>query len=945
MKNLLIRISIISFLLGSSAQSGEISAELRAKIDTLPGDRLVKVWIKLPQAENSAQLKAAINRASETREGRYQAAYDRLRTVHENSQRNVLARLGQLQLSGECRNIKPSWLANLVEVEMTAGELESLANRNDIETIYPVPFLTLIEPDVKIDNQSESQSVTAGVEPNLTFIKAPQAWAAGYTGAGRVVCSFDTGVDGDHPALLSKWKGLNADSSAAWLDQRDQTTFPNPVLGDQHGTHVMGVLVGHAGADTVGVALNAKWISAAVVDITGASYIDAFEWAANPDGDPNSVDDVPDVINHSWGIKDIGCQEIFFDIIDNLEALGIVNIFAAGNDGPLASTIRNPANGADDSLDCFAVGNVTIANPPNVVSGSSRGPSNCTGGIKPNVCGPGQGIRSTFIGTGYGFLTGTSISTPHVSGLVALLRQKNPNATVDQIKLAILNSTQYRPSPPNNDIGWGVIDCLAALNALSSSNPAPNVRLYKFDHNPISAGSTVGGKIVLQNLGAAVAPLSANIIGSNPAISVIDGSCFFGALGTNDTLRATDSIKVLIVDSVSAGTILSMNLRITDNAAFTDTLKLFFLVEPATARLLATHDNGLIKFTVSNFGTYGFGPGSFFPMEGYGFSYDTSFTDMFESGLLIGYNDSHISDGIRNVIGEPDGDFRVMPGGNIAINLPGAGTAQKIGGKFNDSRAENPIGVEIRQFTYTFSEPALDDFVIMRYLIKNANSYPVTGMKVGMYIDWDVFSFASNAGGFDAGGEILWTAYNNGSVLSAFRGITILDGTVSGGWTSPANVAFYPEGFTEMEKNNSLGIGFGTAATYAGSRLDLLQVISAGPMNFAAGETKTITFALLAGNSLNEIQTAAGSAATVNDTLLNSCCVELRGDVNNDGTDINVLDLTYLVDRMFRGGPPLPCPQEADLNGDGAVPNVLDLTYLVDRLFRGGPDPIPCPGY
>lgn len=72
------------------------------------------------------------------------------------------------------------------------------------------------------------------------------------------------------------------------------------------------------------------------------------------------------------------------------------------------------------------------------------------------------------------------------------------------------------------------------------------------------------------------------------------------------------------------------------------------------------------------------------------------------------------------------------------------------------------------------------------------------------------------------------------------------------------------------------------------------------------------------------------------------CCIGIRGDVNGDGADANILDLTFMVDRIFRGGPPPGCPNEADVNGDGAPGNILDLTYLVDRIFRGGPPPPPC---
>ena len=73
-----------------------------------------------------------------------------------------------------------------------------------------------------------------------------------------------------------------------------------------------------------------------------------------------------------------------------------------------------------------------------------------------------------------------------------------------------------------------------------------------------------------------------------------------------------------------------------------------------------------------------------------------------------------------------------------------------------------------------------------------------------------------------------------------------------------------------------------------------------------------------------------------------SCCEGNIGDSNNDGEDANILDLTFLIDFIFRGGIVATCPAEADLNGDGDPSNILDLTFLVNFIFRGGPAPGAC---
>jgi hypothetical protein len=96
--------------------------------------------------------------------------------------------------------------------------------------------------------------------------------------------------------------------------------------------------------------------------------------------------------------------------------------------------------------------------------------------------------------------------------------------------------------------------------------------------------------------------------------------------------------------------------------------------------------------------------------------------------------------------------------------------------------------------------------------------------------------------------------------------------------------------------------------------------------------------------------TFVASDGALDDTILvaitvpwTGCCIGIRGNVNYDASDdIDIADLTYLVEFLFGGGVPPACIEEADLNASGAA-DISDLTYLVDYLFGGGPQPHPCP--
>jgi len=74
-----------------------------------------------------------------------------------------------------------------------------------------------------------------------------------------------------------------------------------------------------------------------------------------------------------------------------------------------------------------------------------------------------------------------------------------------------------------------------------------------------------------------------------------------------------------------------------------------------------------------------------------------------------------------------------------------------------------------------------------------------------------------------------------------------------------------------------------------------------------------------------------------------SCCIGTTGDLNADGRPNTVLDLTFIIDKIFRGGSDPVCVFEGDLDGDGAPLRIQDLTVMIDFIFRGGDSPVACP--
>ncbi len=688
----------------------------------------------------------------------------------------------------------------------------------------------------------------------------------GYTGKGRLVCHFDTGIDGAHPALYSSWKGHDGDSAAAWFGRSGPGGFPTAIT--DHGTLVTGVMVGHddSTGDTIGVAPGAQWIGAAE---------HAWEWAANPDGDANTTDDVPDVINISF---DLGsdCWDRYWEEIDMVEALGIVVVAAAGNrgrDGPMS--VVCPASRAADSLTNFAVGSIRV--PDGAVSAfSGRGPSPCDGtSTKPNIVAPGENIRSASLDSSYVISGGTSLSAPHVAGTVAILRQYSPNASVREIKEALLAGCTPAGDPrPNNSYGWGILNVPASIDHLSGEGSV-DLKIKSFEYEPTLVGDTLVGQIVVKNRGSYADSVRAIFTDHGPEIAIVSDSIDFGLLGVGDTAIGSIPLTLAFSHAAYPGQMLPIAFEFRTSLSQVQPCTLTVQAGVSGERSFFTHRNDLLQFTVSNFGEFGFADLSARPLGGAGFRYgDASRNWLYQAGLVVATDSSHVVDGFRDSDGEPDEDFWINCDAGMVTTTHGAVADQETYSVFYDGLAENRIGLRITQRTFSYATPPDKDFVLLEYAIQNITGQAIEQLLVGLCFDW-TFQYP-NYDHFCEGAysphENLGYLYRRASVGDTiqpdgdrlwYRGLAVLndEGTHShqvmvqpvGGFTHGSPIS-------EAAKYEALSGGIPDTVVSASLNQTLLQFIATGPYDLSPGESDTAVFAVIGADSLSQMRDAAKRA-------------------------------------------------------------------------------------
>jgi subtilisin family serine protease len=333
---------------------------------------------------------------------------------------------------------------DMVHGVVDAKGLENLANHEATHSLHHAPELSAIQPVAT----EEAAAPSAGPAWGISRLKAPEIWQRGYTGQHIVVAHLDSGVDSTHPALRDA-----LDKYAVFDVSGQSVAPPDPYAGlDEHGTHTAGTIAARsvANAPVVGMAPDAELIDATVVGGTATDSVSRVLAGLNW-----SLEKGARVVSLSVGFD--GYDESFLKIIDTLRAQHLLPIVAIGNDGKGRSC--SPGNYAN----VLSVGAISDSD---YVEGFSGSPAPGSAGSGPKVCAPGFRIKSAKPGGGYRLSSGTSMATPHIAGLAALLLSARPQASIDQVERAIVASCTNPMQESAERIGAGIPDGIAALDAL-----------------------------------------------------------------------------------------------------------------------------------------------------------------------------------------------------------------------------------------------------------------------------------------------------------------------------------------------------------------------------------------------------------------------------------------------------------------------------------------------
>ena len=403
--------------------------------------------------------------------------------------------------------------------------------------------------------------------------------------------------------------------------------------------------------------------------------------------------------------------------------------------------------------------------------------------------------------------------------------------------------------------GFSIIVCAPELNYESYEIIGGN------NNGIIDPGETANLVVTLRNTGDLDASnISSVLRTSGFGIMLNDSLGGYGDIPV-DSFRDNGSnpFNITVSESIPPGTPVDFIAHMTGSDGFTADIA-FELMIGTTETDFATHDAGDCRLTVTRYGAIGFMGSD--QWQGLGLHYPASSSNrLYYAGFAAGNSAGYCVDRYYESTNVDDDDWNttLVPDGMVRMYEPGPnGRDEYATAMYDDSGHPTPQDLVCEQSSWAWGDPTANDFVIMKFVLKNSGVSTLGNLSAAVFTDWDIGDYMSNQGSSEAARNLTWM-YET----TPYVGVEILDPPRS---TVARNLAFidhdvyvYPYG--GLPDNYQIQFMDGTIQNPSSNRIyDWSTCTSAGPFTLAPGQTAVAAFAILGGNNLSDLQANADTA-------------------------------------------------------------------------------------
>ncbi len=746
-----------------------------------------------------------------------------------------------------------------------------------INELLKNPNIEYAEPSyVHYVSYTPNDPLFSGFQSQLKQVKAEQSWDLIRNSSNTIIAIVDTGTDMDHIDLKANiiFPGIDLVGLSGSNPQVDNNPDVSSDSTD-HGVSVSGIAsaVSDNGLGIASIAYNAKlMIVKACADNNATVIYKGYE------GIKYAADNGAHIINCSFS----GPNGSSFgqDIVNYAISKGSLIIACAGNSN--SSAPEYPAAYAG----VLGVSAVDLNDKKNDFSSY---------GSHISISAPGV-VYSSKNGNKYGLVAGTSFSAPMVSSAAALVRSRFPAfdmfQVAEQLKVSSDNIDQLNPGYAGQ-LGHGRLNVFRALTETLPSIKYQKITFNDKGNGSIPAGDTLSIFLDIKNFLSPAAALSMQLLTTNPNIQIINQQYMVSSIGTKELKTMIGPFRVYIRPGTPDNELVNFSINYSSAGNYQSTEQF----QVRVARDFMNVNVNQVSSTISSNGRIGYADSN--GEDGLGFIYKSE-PLLVEASLMIGNSALAVSNNTRSGFGTADEHFvkklRVFKDDDTKAAFLGKS-------EFDDSGSPNRLNLHLRHSQTAFATTPDDKYIISEYEIRNAGQTVLSNIYAGLFSDWDVDQIGRDVTKYDAGNRLAYVYGRHGGTY--YAGVKLLSTTGQAVYYPlanqvPSDPIFSDGEFSIAEKYQTLSAGI--KSTGLGENVpdgyDVLMVSGYGPFTIPINGIVKVAFALIGGDSLQDLQASAIAAQKKYDELNNSESADaddgfaLRQNFPNPGLDQTVIDFS-----------------------------------------------------